>query len=276
MIVFILMGLMTTAHVLMKALACSLMLRLSAIWFWVYIIGDLGVYLLYKLVRGDLRYWLDVRGLAGWTITMITRIVIKIIVDFTLVVHFRHSFELGGAYWSLNMISNQAFCFISVYLYGAYSVEASDDVVNLLWRLVGFLFFFSMLNFSLFLWYINEEYRGTFFGRTTGAEFLCQQWRDASTDKEKFYIFGKHRSYYFNIEDDVKLWLRENWERWEEERPDWLTAKLISKIPADLLPVTVLAGMGGEIGRSESIRAMKKEEKEIVGGKRKLSVEVQI
>jgi hypothetical protein len=117
MLVFTLMTLMTTAHVLMKALACSVMLRLSAMWFWMYLGADTGIYLLYKFVRGDLRYQLNLRGLLGWTVTFITRIVIKIIVDFTLIVHFRHSFELGGAYWSFNVFCNQAFCFISVLLY---------------------------------------------------------------------------------------------------------------------------------------------------------------
>ena len=272
MMVFILMNMMTTGHVLMKVLACSLMLRLSAIWFWIYLSVDTGLYLLYKLVRGDLRYWLTLRGAISWIATFITRIVSKIIVDFTLLVHFRHSFELGGIYWSLNVCSNQVFCFISVLLYSEYS-DASEDVVDFLWRLVGGLFFFSMLNFSLFLCFINKEYRGTFFSKTSGKEFLCELWRDAATDKEKFYIFGKHKSYYFSINEDVKRWLDENWERWEEERPEWFTAKLISKVPADLLPESALASMGGVKGRRKSIDAMKKEEEEEkLKGKRKQSV----
>ena len=94
--------------------------------------------------------------------------------------------------------------------------------------------------------------------------------RDVSTDKEKFYIFKKHDSYYFSINEDVKRWLDENWERWEEERPEWFTAKLISKIPADLLPESALASMGGVKGRRKSIDAMKKEEE--VKGERKQSV----
>ena len=261
-VVFVLMCSMTTAHVLMKVLACSLMLRLSAMWFWLYSCGDMFLYFLYKLVRGDLRYWINLGGLLGWSTTIFSRVIGKIVVDFTLMVHFRHSFELGGASWSFTVFSNQAFCFISVLLYSEYS-NASEDVEVLLWQLVGSLFFFSMLNFALFLLSINKEYRGTFFSNKTGAEFLCQQWRDASTDKEKVYIFGKHRSYYSSINKEIKVWLDENWGKWEEERPDWFTAKLISKIPSELLPKEAVLKYGGLIGKSKSIVALiKAEEKE--------------
>ena len=98
------------------------------------------------------------------------------------------------------------------------------------------------------------------------------KWREASTNREKFYIFRKHKSYYFSINEDVKLWLTENWDRWEEERPDWWTAKLISKIPADLLPVSALARMGGKTGRRISIAAMKKDNNEKMKGGRKQNV----
>ena len=133
-------------------------------------------------------------------------------------------------------------------------------MVDFLWLLVSSLFFFSILNFFLFLWYINKEYRWTFFSTKTGAEFLCQQWRDASTDKEKFYIFGKHKSYYFSINEDVKHWLNENWEKWEEERPEWFTAKVINKIPSELLPKETLEKYGGLKGRKKSVDALIKEE----------------
>jgi len=271
MMVFILMSWMTTAHVLMKVLACSLMLRLSAMWFWMYLGGDMAMFFFYKIVRSDLRYWLRLPGMFSWIATFLSRLVIKIIVDFTLIVHFRHSYEMGGAYWSVNMISNQVFCFISVLLYRNYSGESEAAIVFLL-QLVVFLFIFSMINFALFICYINKEYLGTFTSNTTGANYLCQQWRDASNDEEKFYIFSKHKSYYFSIHEDVKLWLEENWEKWEEEKPDWWTAKLISKIPSELLPVAALASMGGEAGRRKSIDAMKKDEKEFGEGKRKQSI----
>jgi len=55
MLVFIFMAFMTTGHVLMKVLACSLMLRLRTLWFWSYLAGDMVVYFSHKIARGDIR-----------------------------------------------------------------------------------------------------------------------------------------------------------------------------------------------------------------------------
>ena len=46
----------------------------------------------------------------------------------------------------------------------------------------------------------------------------------------------------------------------------------IAMVPADMLPVFVLASMGGEAGRRKSINAMKKEKEEKFEGGRKQSV----
>ena len=271
MMVFALMALMTTAHVLMKVLACSLMLRLSAMWFWMYLCGDMALYFLYKLLRGDLRYWLNLEGALSWLTTLVIRVMGKIIVDFTLIVHFRHSFELGGAFWSFNVFSNQAFCFISVLLYGVYS-DASKDVVEVLWKVVGGLFIFSMLNFGLFLKSIDKNYLWTFFDICTGEDYVVDRFREAENDAAKFVAFSIHPSFYKKINEDLMVWMNDNWSHWEETSPDWFTADAISNIPADMLPVTVLASMGGEAGRRKSIDAMKKEAKGNDESKRKQSI----
>ena len=69
-------------------------------------------------------------------------------------------------------------------------------------------------------------------------------------------------------------WMNDNWSVWEETRPDWFTAHMISKIPVDMLPASALANMGGENGRRKSIDAMKKEKEEKLkgGSRRKKSI----
>ena len=271
MTVFVFMALMTTAHVLTKVLACSLMLRLSNLWLWMYLLGDTSMFWLYKLVRGDLRYWLNLRGALSWIVTVIARIVVKTIVDFTLMIHFRHQYELGGAYWAFNVFSNQAFCFLSVCLYEKHSDGTSEEVVKLLWKVVTGLLIFSMLNFGLFLKSINQNYLWTFFDTRTGKQFVCDKFQEP-TDAGKFEIFFKHPSYYRSIDEELMKWLNDNWSKWEETSPDWFTADAISKIPSDMLPVAVLASMGGKVGRRKSIDAMKKEATENDKSKRKQSV----
>ena len=113
----------------------------------------------------------------------------KTIVDFTLLVQFRHPSEVGGLYWSVNMVLNQLFCFVSVYLYRKYSVEIDtinsaspsaahsfypagangtlDDIESgqattpstlPFWELVSGLFVLTVLCFCIFLRLINGDY----------------------------------------------------------------------------------------------------------------------
>ena len=255
----------------------------------------MSFYFLYKVVRGDLRYWLNLPNILSWTVSIIVRFVMKNIVDFTLIIHYRHQFELGGMYWSVNMILNQLFCFVSVYLYTKYSAEnmnsaspsaapsfvpggagetldtfESSSQTTIppalpLLELVFGLFVLSMLSFGLFLSRINKEYLITFYDQRTGSQFLCDHWRNAISDKERFYVFSKHHSLYKSINKELKDWLSDNWKRWEEEKENWFTAKMISKIPNELLPENFSTKLGVDVkGRRKSIAAMvKAEEKEV-------------
>ena len=164
-------------------------------------------------------------------------------------------------YWSLNVVVNQAFCFLSIYLYGQYSKEANETVVELLWKLVGGLFVISMLNFALFLRSVNQEYISTFFSPITGKRFAVLNYEEAKTDSVKFEIFGHHSHYYDSINEELMKWLNDNWSKWEESSPDGFTAEAIATIPPDLLPARVLEGMGGLKGRKVSIQIMEKEKK---------------
>ena len=59
--------------------------------------------------------------------------------------------------------------------------------------------------------------------------------------------------------------MSENWDRWEEENEGWFTAKIIGKIPSELLPEKFSQKLGvDEKGRRKSMDAMiKAEEKEV-------------
>ena len=260
-LVFVIMMLVMTAHVLMKVLACSLMLRINQVWFWIYMLGDMGIYFLYKLVRGDFRYWLLLEGIMCWFATVIVRIIVKVIADFTLLIQFRHQMDVGGAYFSANVAINQAFCFISFYLYWRYS-GASEKMVETVWLLVISLWIFSLLNIGLFLIFMNKEYRLTFFDTRTGKQFAVENFRAVESDAMKFEIFGHHPSYYESINEELMKWLNNNWSTWQESSPEWFTADAISNVPAEMLPVSVLASMGGLKGTRKSIDAIKAEESE--------------
>ena len=211
---------------------------------------------------------------------------LKLIVDFTLIIHFRHPFELGGAYWSINIVLNQIFCFVALILYTrylneeitanaefeGYSVKVPlvrcnatdvcksnstdicyrDDFIcgetvleSSLWALVAGLFSISMISFGLFLISINREYLWTFFDTRTGTQFVTDNYWQLVGDNDKFNSFSQHRSLNRDIEEDLMKWIDDNWEKWEEEKPDWFTASAIASIPEDMLPVRVKNKLGG-------------------------------
>jgi len=282
---------MSASRVLLKIIACSLILRLNSLWFIIYMAADQSMYFLYKLLKGDWRYGLRLPNALSWVCSSMIRVVMKTIVDFTLIIHYRHPFDLGGIYWSLNLIFNQTFCFVSVYLHRKYSTEMSmksaspsaalsfapnttngtlngidsSQALPLLELVIG-LFVLSMLSFGLFLSRINKEYLVTFYDMRTASQFLIDNWRNGLSDKERFYIFSKHKSLYKSINKELKDWLNDNWERWEEEKEDWFTAKMIGKIPSELLPEKFSNKLGVDVkGRRKSIDAMiKAEEKDVV------------
>ena len=79
--VFVLMMIMTCAHVMMKVLACSLILRLSRLWLAIYVGVDMFLFTFVKFLRGDLRYWVRLDGLLCWIVTVVARILVKTVAD---------------------------------------------------------------------------------------------------------------------------------------------------------------------------------------------------
>ena len=48
-----------------------------------YVCFDMGLYLLFKIVRGDFFYWLPLNGLLEIVVSAVVRVIAKVIVDYT-------------------------------------------------------------------------------------------------------------------------------------------------------------------------------------------------
>ena len=161
------------------------------------------------------------------------------------------------------MLINQIFCFIAIYLYGEHSDEASEEITNALYLVIVGLMVFSMINFGLFLKSINQDYIKTFFSTITGKQFVVQTYfEEGLTDEVKFVVFCHHSSYYRSIDGKLLKWLNDNWDRWQDEQPEWFTAQVISTVPPSMLPIKYLESIGGIKGRKASLAALKKTEEE--------------
>ena len=79
---------------------------------------------------------------------------------------------------------------------------------------------------------------------------MLDNFHEAENDEMRFDVFTHHLSLYESIEDELKTWLGENWERWEEKKEDWFNAAAISTVSEDFLPKKALRIWAGwRVGR---------------------------
>ena len=78
--VFALLFLYHTVWTLGKTFSMAVLVQTNLLWLVVYLLSDHFGLILYKLVRGDLVYW--VPGL-GWSMSILARFIVKVLVDFT-------------------------------------------------------------------------------------------------------------------------------------------------------------------------------------------------
>jgi hypothetical protein len=197
-------------------------------------------FMLFKLARNDLRYWLNLQGALSWVVSVIMRFFTKLMVDFTVMIQLRHPNEIGGLYWCLCLLLGQATSFVTVHLYyteRASSLEGGGVAMNL-WGLMGGLEVSFVVFFALFIATIEQKYVATFFSALTAKNFNQKKFTGASSNRAKFAIFDSHPSYYEYNRGEVKEWVRENWDIWNEEMPDWFTERVKASVPKDMIPAS--------------------------------------
>ena len=120
---------------LMRSLSAAMLMLVRMRYFMLLMAGDVALYLLQKVARGDFRYWIPAYGAWGMLMSLLIRVFAKTIADFTGVIQFRHPYELGGLYWTGNMVMAVLASFGSVWVYlqsGKDEVEEGEA-----WALVG-------------------------------------------------------------------------------------------------------------------------------------------
>ena len=85
------------------------------------------LFLLIKIVRGDFMYWINLSNKLSLVVSFAMRFLAKVLTDFTLVMHLRHNFEVGGVQFILLILQNLASCFVAGWLYLKDSSDAYED-----------------------------------------------------------------------------------------------------------------------------------------------------
>ena len=203
--------------------------------------GEMVVYLIYKVVRGDFRYWVPMSRWPSLALSLLERVAVKVICDFTGFLHARHPYEMGGFYWLMNMVFTQASVFGAIRMKEEFGPQIEEEVGERAIKEEDYITIATML---LLLWFVallglmfgsEKEFRKTFYSTRTAKQYNEALFRSGE-DEIMIQVFSDHPSYYAHFEDEIKEWLGEKWNDWHASRPGWLTEELIARIPRRLLP----------------------------------------
>ena len=90
---------------------------------------------------------------------------------------------------------------------------------------------------------------GTFFSSETGKGLTIKKYHNHQDEGKKAdTVFNTSRHHWKAIEVEVKAWVEANWERWEEEKPEWFGDAIRARVPVDYIPAD------GDARRRESVR----------------------
>ena len=229
---FIVMILMSATNLLCRAQTIVLLV-LSKSW---YVLGflsfDLTVFLLLKVVRDDFIYWAPLEGFKKYTVSLLMRVMIKIVTDFTGVIQFRHPNEVGGLQWTLGYFSSILFLIVATAVYE--NVVGPKDGI---WEIGGLIAVLSVSFFFVFLNSIKRKYIRTFLSIETGGQLTMRQFMESDHDGIKAgAVFQCSEHTWRKIRPGVKLWVKTNYDDWIEQRPPWFTDEMRAKIPSDMIP----------------------------------------
>jgi len=210
--------------------------------------AEVGVFLVYKILRGDFYWWIRVEGVLSVILSLLVRVIVKVITDFTGCVHFRNPLEMGGLAYSVSMVWAQIMPFVAL---GWYEGGNKEQMQILLLGSFGVWLFLN----GLFFCSIDRSFMHTFFGTKTGPEYIVELFRTSTIDSAKFRAaFSKRRSYINEIEDEVRVWLRENIDRFNLEQPDWWKIEMVG---GEFLPQQAIEAEGGARRRRSSVNSVR-------------------
>ncbi len=240
---------------LSRSFCMAMLMLVEKKYFIWYSACDMGFYILLKIVRGDFWYWFPATGSSGLFVSFLMRVVNKNLTDYTGIVHFRGAAELGGLFWTLNMFMAILTPFAAIKLY--YAITKLQDYVleeRVAWALASSLSVSWILFFILFLMLMNKKYRWTFFTTETGNDWAMSFFLKGDTDAKRAKPLRLNENKWRKIRPQMKEFVLDNWEKWEEEQPDFFTEAFKKRVPDDMLPRAEMrkqkAAGGGQRRRS--------------------------
>jgi hypothetical protein len=171
-IIFVAMMLFSAGMLVIRCMTIVVLGLLGGKWVSLYVGADLGLYLLVKILRGDFWYWMPLGGNAEIMSSIVNRVLVKVVTDFTSIVQFRHPYEIGGMYWLLGFMLTMGSLPVAITL--AERGDIAEEKLKIAWKVIGLCIPVSIFCFTMFFFIIEKKYWSTFFSIQTGKELTIR------------------------------------------------------------------------------------------------------
>jgi len=129
---FALMTLISALHNVSRSIGCALLATCDKRLVAVFVGGELTLYIIYKLLRGDYFWFVKLDGALAIVVSFLERFLLKMITDYTGCLHMRHPYELGGLAFCISMVWAQAFPFVALQFYEEGDTISKDAITAII------------------------------------------------------------------------------------------------------------------------------------------------
>jgi len=127
---FVLMTLISALHNVSRCLGVALLAASSSKMLVVYFTGgEMALFFMVKCVRGDVWHWMRAEGIIKYVLAFFVRFGVKIVVDFSGCLHYRHAYELGGITFSASMVWAQIMPFVALQFFEGNNKDALTTIL---------------------------------------------------------------------------------------------------------------------------------------------------
>lgn len=111
---FLSMFSLSTAHVLLQTFSCVLLTFMNVNWLLYYLAANIELFIIVKIIRRDFFYFLYLTGWVRVLSSSMERFCVKILLDFTLMIHLRSPAEAGGFAFLMSLLFSLSASFVSI------------------------------------------------------------------------------------------------------------------------------------------------------------------
>jgi len=238
---FLVLMLLAAFQNLSRTIGMALLLAVSGSTTFVIMGAEMALYIVFKVLRNDFVLWIPgLEGALKYIVALIVHVVVKVLVDFTGLIHCRTPKLMGGSLFTFSTVLGQILPFVALSLYSTSTTvenKTNPHGINTVLIVQDCCWGLSVI---AFFGLIDREKWSTFYGMITGAKDAIRIFRSTDDPAIKtdaiFGFFGYYSSFLDSFKNEVIAYMHENWAEWERTQPEWFTPKFISSVGDEFIP----------------------------------------